>query len=320
MRILVALISTALLLWASGSTQAQWDIYNNDSPRWKMESSILALDRRGDDNGVPLITDSLTRATLFESGQATDLNTAAGVDISVQFHPYGVVEMEIEGSFARWESALDFFGPNLATPFLPPTFSPDEINYQYESNLFSLELNARREIAPGLTFLFGPRFVYLEENAQVDTTTTIIPPPPLPIFSATTQTVIDTKNPMFGGQIGAEWDFQLARDIRVHSFIKAGGYENLSSAFVQQSVSGFDDTESDRQKAAGSFVGEVGGRVYFDIIPRACSFYAGYEAMWIDNVALAPVQFITVNNADADVILGVTPFVQGAIFGFEFVH
>jgi hypothetical protein len=38
----------------------------------------------------------------------------------------------------------------------------------------------------------------------------------------------------------------------------------------------------------------------------------------IDNVALA-VQFITFNNANNDVILGVTPFIGGAVFGMEFM-
>ena len=319
MRIFVALSTAALLLWAAGSTQAQWDLYNNDSPRWKMETSILALDRQGDDNGIPLITDSLTLGTLFNSGQATDLNTAAGMEISLQFFTRYGMEMEVETSFAQWDRADTFLGPNLETPFLPG-ISPDEIDYQYESNLFSLELNARQEITPGVTFLLGPRFVYLDERIQVDSNTTIFPPVPFPIFELETQTVVDTKNPLLGGQVGAEWDFQLTADAHIQSFIKAGGYANFSSAFVQQSTTGFDDTESDREKSAGSFVGELGGRIYFAVIPSACSVYAGYEAMWIDNVALAPVQFTTVNNANNDVILGVTPFIQGAVFGLEFLR
>jgi hypothetical protein len=186
--------------------------------------------------------------------------------------------------------------------------------------LFSIELNVRREFTPGLTFLFGPRFLFLEERVQVDTTTAIVLPAPLPLFEFDTATVVDTKNPLLGAQVGAEWDFQLTRDINVQSYIKVGGYENFSSASVQQSATGFEDTESDRQKAAGSFVGEVGGRVYFNIIPSACAFYAGYEASWIDNVALAPVQFITVNNPNNDVILGVTPFMHGAVFGLQFMR
>ncbi len=319
MRILVALSTAALLLWTAGSTQAQWDLYNNDTPRWKMEASVLALDRPGDDNGVPLISDSLTLATLFNSGQATDLNTAPGMDISLQwFNRYGI-EMELEGAYARWDRADTFLGPNLETPFLPG-FSPNDINYEYESNLFSLELNVRREFTPGLTFLFGPRFVFLEERVQVDTTTTITPPVPFPIFDIETETIVDAKNPLFGGQVGAEWDFLVSRDINVQTYIKVGGYGNFSSASVHQSTTGFDDTESDRQKSAGSFVGEVGGRVYFNVVPSACAFYAGYEASWIDNVALAPVQFITVNNANNDVILGVTPFMHGAVFGLQFMR
>jgi hypothetical protein len=316
---MVALICSALVLCAAGTAQAQWDVFHNDTPRWKMEASVLALDRPGDDNGIPLITNSLTRETLFQSGQATDLNGTAGVDISVQFHPYGVVEMEIEGSFARWDTAHDFFGPNLSTPFLPD-LSPDEINYRYDSDLFSIELNGRREIAPGLTFLLGPRFVYLAETVQTNTSTQIVPAPPLPVFDFETETIIDTKNPLVGAQLGAEWDFLLTRDIRIHSFIKAGGYANFSSATRRNTVTGFDPDLVESTKSAGSFVGETGGRIYFDIYPRACSLYLGYEATWIDNVALAPVQFVTVNNPNSDVILGVTPFIQGGVFGLEFVY
>jgi hypothetical protein len=62
----------------------------------------------------------------------------------------------------------------------------DEIDYEYDSDLFSLEWNIRRE-CPGTTFLFGPRFIFLEERVQVDTATTIIPPIPLPIFDAKPQ-------------------------------------------------------------------------------------------------------------------------------------
>lgn len=317
MRILVALSTAALLLWTAGSTQAQWDVFNNDCPQWKMEASILALDRPGDDNGVPLITNSLTLETLFNSGQATDLNTAAGMDISLQWHNRFGVELELEGSFAGWDRSDTFLGPNLETPFLVG-LSPDEINYQYDSDLFSIELNHRQEFTPGLTLLCGPRFLFLEERVQVDTSTTITPPVPLPIFQFDTSTIVDAKNPLLGAQVGAELDFQLTQNINIQGFIKAGGYENFSSASIFQATTGFDDTESDRQKSAGSFVGEVGGRAYFIVLPGSCSFYAGYEAMWIDNVALAPVQFITVNNANNDVILGVTPFIHGAVFGFEF--
>jgi len=318
-KFLVALSTAALLLWTTGSTYAQWDVYNNDSPRWKMEASVIAADRPGDDNGIPLINNSLTLEPLFTSGQATDLNTAPGMEISLQYFNQFNVEMEIEGSLIHWDRADTFEGPNLETPFLIG-LSPDFIDYNYESDLFSIEWNCRQELAPGLTFLIGPRFLYLEERAQVNTQTTILPPIPLPEFTFFTESTIDTENPLLGVQVGAEWDFQITRDLYANGFIKAGVYENFSSAFVAQSVTGFDDTESDRQKNAGSFVGELGGKIYYSIIPSSCSVFIGYEANWIDNVALAPVQFITFNNLNDDVVLGVTPFFHGAVFGFEFMR
>lgn len=319
MRKLIALCSAVMGLSFGGSAAAQWDLYHNDAPRWRMEGSLLAMDRSGDDNGLPLITDSLTLETLFNSGQATDLNTDLGVDISILSHPYGPVEWELEGLFARWETARYFNGPNLETPFLPG-LSPDSIDYVYDSDLFSLELNARREWGPGFTFLIGPRFVYLDERVQTDTSTTIVQPIPLPDFTFQTQTIVDTKNPLVGGQVGAEIDWLLTQSLRMHGYVKAGGYANFSSAFVSQAATGLDTTNSDRQKSAGSFLGELGGRLYYQISPRACSFFLGYQAIWIDNVALAPVQFVTVNNINEDVILGVTPFIQAAEFGFEFTY
>lgn len=318
MRISVALITAALLTWATCSTQAQWDAFNNDSPRWKMEASILALDRSGDDNGIPLVSDTLTLETLLDSDRATDLNTAAGMDILLQFQNRFGVEMDIKGSYARWDRDANIIGPGIETPFLPIGFEPFDVNYLYESDLFSLELNCRREITPCFTFLYGPRFVYLDEHVQFDTATEIVPPVPLPIFDIETTDTVDTKNPLLGFQIGADLDFQLVGNFYMKGFIKAGAYANWSTAFLQHQETGFDDIESERHKSGGSFVGETGGRIYYWIIPSACSFYAGYQAQWIDNLALAPVQLYTFDNIDEDVILGSTAFIQGAVFGFEF--
>ena len=66
----------------------------------------------------------------------------------------------------------------------------------------------------------------------------------------------------------------------------------------------------------GSFVGEVGGKVYFDAIPGSLSFFLGYEATWIDNVALAPVQAQTLTPTE--IITGVTPFFHAVTFGAQY--
>lgn len=319
MKVIVALSTAALLLWTAGATHAQWDIYNNDSPRWKMEATGLALDRPGDDNGLVLISDDLTLTPLFVSGQATDLNTSPGMDVSLQYFNRFGMEMEIEGMLAHWDRSDQFIGPGLATPFVPDVLF-DEINYGYDSDLFSLEWNFRQEFTPGVTLMWGPRFVYLEEVAAVDATAEIIPPIPFPPFDLNASVAASTKNPLLGLQVGAEWDFQLTRDMYAEGFIKAGVYENFSSSFLVREVTGFDPIESEATKNAGSFVGELGGRIYYSIIPSGCSLFVGYEAQWIDNVALAPVQMLTFDNPDADVILGVTPFFHGAVFGLEFLH
>ncbi len=235
--------------------------------------------------------------------------------MSMMFHGPAGREIEIETSYAQWDTAYTFYGEHLATPFLP-NVNPHDINYDYDSRLFSIELNIRRECTPGLTFLIGPRFVSLEEHAHFDSLTTIIFPPPQENSEFFTDNRIDTTNPLIGGQVGMEWNFQFSRDISVNSFVKAGGFANAARATLTSETSIQQLTEERRTKNSGAFVGEVGGRVNYDIFPQALTAFIGYQAMWIDGVALAPAQFINVHNNGA-LFVENTPFFQGAVFGLE---
>jgi hypothetical protein len=296
-------------------SQAQWAYYNNDSSRFSIDASVILLDREGDDNNVALIQNDLTLAPLLTSGQATDLNTTAGIEMAMMFHGPAGREIEIESSYAQWDTAFSFFGENLETPFLP-NLNPHDINYAYDSQLFSIEVNIRREWTPGLTFLIGPRFLSLQEHTEFDSQTTIIIPPPQPNVEFVTRNVIDTTNPLIGGQIGMEWDFQLSRDLYVNSYIKAGAFGNAARATLTSETTIQALLEERRTKNSGAFVGEVGGRLNYSIFPSALSAFVGYQAMWIDGVALAPPQFINVNN-DGALFVANTPFFHGAVFGLE---
>ena len=61
-----------------------------------------------------------------------------------------------------------------------------------------------------------------------------------------------------------------------------------------------------------AFLGEVGGKVHFDLIPNCLSAYAGYEATWIDGIALAPAN---VGNLGPAVITQNTSFWHAITFG-----
>ena len=69
---------------------------------------------------------------------------------------------------------------------------------------------------------------------------------------------------------------------------------------------------SNLTRTVGTFLGEVGGRVHFDIVPGNVSVFAGYEATWLDQVGLAPAQFLA---GLGSVTVSNTPFIHGIVFG-----
>ncbi|NIO39282.1 MAG: hypothetical protein GTO41_03200 [Burkholderiales bacterium] len=69
------------------------------------------------------------------------------------------------------------------------------------------------------------------------------------------------------------------------------------------------------EKSHGSLVAEVGGKLYYDVVPGTASFFLGYEATWLDGVAVAPSQAI--NNFNP-INSSTTPFINGAVLGAMF--
>jgi len=56
--------------------------------------------------------------------------------------------------------------------------------------------------------------------------------------------------------------------------------------------------------------------VYADIVPNTASLYVGYEATWIDGIAVAPAQLIPSNFGGVETAN--TVFFQAVTFGFSF--
>ena len=99
----------------------------------------MAYDRPGTQLALPLITDGVTNASLFDSNDATDLGTAFGADVKFNFVARGGRELQIRTMLANWDTNTEIIGANLQSPFFPVTGpAPTTVNYAYDSDYFSI--------------------------------------------------------------------------------------------------------------------------------------------------------------------------------------
>ena len=171
----------------------------------------------------------------------------------------------------------------------------------------------------GVTFLFGPRFFYMNENVQVDAT---VPDGFLPGIDSVVQVQSKTKNPLIGAQIGVEFRKPIGRDMVALGFIKGALMGNAARAnVVTSTIVGTAllnrTTLLDERSTHLAGIVEVGGRLHYDIVPGNISAYAGYEATWFDGAVTATAQILEVaaNPTAPTLIHNNTPFFGGLVFG-----
>lgn len=320
----LTLFSTVFVLLANlawiDQIHAQWPQATAKNPRFSAEFGIKGYDRPGDELMLPLITNGDTGATLFNSEQATDLGTAVGAEVKFNFESGYGRELEFRMILADWdENVFTVDGTSLQSPFFPtPGAEPTTVTYGYESDYFSAELMARRSIKPGITIMAGPRIVSTKDQVNIGGSLVVDPLDGSPPVTVTQTSRTEATNILIGLQTGFEFNFPVTRDMHLNSYIRAGGYMNPTEV-NQTSFDTINTTPvtTRNSKSTGSFLGEIGARLYVDIIPDTFSAYVGYEANWIDGIALAPAQLLT---TDADgVQTGNTPFFNGVTFGAQ-VH
>lgn len=316
------LVTTIVVLMATAAfvskTHAQSPWATTKDPRWTVELGGKIYDRPGDDLGLPLITDGITMESLFNSGQASELGTTAGAEIKFGFVSQRGRELEIRSIITDWKQNFEITGPNLLSPFFTvPGPAPTTVNYDYQSDFFSIELMARRAISPGITFMCGPRIVSTKDEVKFTGSLLVDPgdgSPPV-VFSQTQ--ITEATNILLGLQAGFEGNFPITQDIYVNGFIRTGGYTNPTevTTTITDNVSTI-PTVAQELKSTGSFLGEVGGRVYVDIVPNSFSGYVGYEATWIDGIAVAPAQLLP--SGTGGIETANTIFFHAITFGVTF--
>ena len=317
------LVATVIVLLANAAfvstTHAQWPSVATKDPRWTVEFGGRAYQRPGDELGLPLITDGITMESLFDSGQASELGTTVGAEIKFDFVTQRGREIEIRTIIADWQQDFLIEGANLRSPFFTtPGSEPTSVDYSYGSDFFSIEVMGRRAVSPGITFMFGPRIVSTKDQVQFSGSLLVDPGDgSLPVNFTSTQ-ITEATNILIGLQAGFEFNLPVSNSIYLNGFIRTGGYTNPTEV----TTTTFDNVSTvmpvTRQlKSTGSFLGEVGGRIYGDIVPNCCSAYFGYEATWIDGIALAPAQLL-MPTGTTGVETANTPFFQAVTFGLNF--
>jgi hypothetical protein len=311
-RFLLNFAVVALAALGTAQVQAQWP--QTTSPGncgfWA-EANGAVYDRPGTDLGLSLIFDSVTLAPLYTSDDVTDLNTTVGADFRFGNNSRMCGPWEFGASIASWDTHAVVQGANLESPFFPG-FSPDRVDFFNESQFYDLEFNLRRAFAPGFTFLYGVRYLDLSDKLQYVSETD---------FGAIdffTDDVIETSNSAIGGQVGLEYNMPLAQTVYVQGFIKVAGLGNATKVDRVSSTTLNSEISSRDTKGIATFVGQAGGRVYFELLPRHLHTYAGYEATWIDGVAVAPPQFLSTGTDP--VVTANTIFWHAITFGLRFQY
>ena len=178
----------------------------------------------------------------------------------------------------------------------------------YSSKLYNGEINLRWNPTCRITMLAGFRWVELDENLDAS----LVPATRELFFNS------HTKNDLYGFQIGTDTKLWECGCFSIDGLVKGGIYNNNARQSSWTSAGAYVGEGSTSTNHV-AFLGEAGLQCKYQVTCNL-TLKAGYEAIWIDGVALAPGQMQASNfatdqfgiNTDGGV------FYHGATAGFEY--
>jgi hypothetical protein len=264
------------------------------SSRWTASADFITWDRIGSVHYALIsnVPSMLSPDPGTELLNASDLRPgfAGGPKFGLMHH--GDDGQDLEVSYLQIDGWNDFRGaayPQTGTLLMlaPGDFAqyPNDrgqgMYWNYTSQLYTAEVNARWRLGDRVTALAGFRWFDVTEDLQG----VLLPPEPLSTGSFWDSR---TKNNLYGVQIGA--DVKLLRRDRfsIDGVLKTGMFDNHAeeTTTVRMQRIQFPETAATDHLA---FVGEIGVQCKYQVAERL-SIRAGYEALWLDGVALAPGQ------------------------------
>ena len=150
--------------------------------------------------------------------------------------------------------------------------------WNYVSRLYNAEVNMRRNPWRRVTVLAGFRWVNVSEDLQGR----LPPERTVPFWES------QTKNNLYGLQIGAEGNLFERGRFAVDGMLKTGIFDNHVEEATTVSIDRILFGESATTDHL-AFLGEIGVRCKYQVTSRL-SLKVGYEAIWLQGVALAPGQ------------------------------
>jgi hypothetical protein len=278
---------------------------------WRITAAAIFLERSTPESFV--LAEDTSDPTRSLNADAFNFGFHTGWELSVarplrtgyeiEFRYFGVDQFD-----ALADVATNPAGALLRINTNPPTFDPNvqSIAARYNSQLQSCELNFRRPCGDWTSLLGGLRYLELDEQLHADLST------PAPTFTYETE----TRNRLYGGQLGAEAVLWCANRLSVDASIKAGLFGNEGHHTTAHNTTTVTDLAIDAADHA-AFVGEFGlvGDYYFT---DCFSIRLGYQLLWIESVALASEQIAVTDFGSGDGInLNGGVFYHGAYIGFE---
>ncbi|MHB0957188.1 MAG: hypothetical protein ACYC0X_14710 [Pirellulaceae bacterium] len=274
---------------------------------WTVNVGAILLHRSKARSGI-LVEDGTTDVDLANISDF-DLGWAAGPRVEIDRRltedwAIGVEYFSIDGWNAQ-RSLAD--AGNLRVPLVShdPDDYFDTASASYGSRLYSTEIMAKRQIADCVDLSAGFRSLELHESVAAQA------------YSPTLEGIADlrTSNYLYGFQGGAEavlWD--RGGPLHVAGSLKAGIYGNRVKASLYGEGTYF-TMDASESASRTSFVGELALTGIYQL-GRHTALFAGYQAMWIDGVSLAPDLITASSQQEA---MNGSPFFHGLRTGIEFV-
>ena len=184
----------------------------------------------------------------------------------------------------------------------------EAMQFVYASKLYNAEINVRWNPCCRVTMLAGFRWIELRENLEG----TLVPS----IFEPFWNT--NTKNNLYGFQIGADGKIIDSCGFSIDGLVKAGIFGNRAEQISTVNNDVF-LTGGSASTTHTAFLGEVGVQCKYQATCHL-TLRAGYEAIWLQGIALAPAQIQESNVLTGEFGINSNSgvFYHGATAGFEY--
>jgi hypothetical protein len=189
--------------------------------------------------------------------------------------------------------------------------SRETMLFDYASRLYDAECNVRWNPICRLTMLAGFRYVSLQEDLSegrlftgASAATTFYP-----------DWITNVRNDLYGFQVGADGLIYECGCFSIDGLCKAGVFGN----HAVQSTIAVNTGPLTGSTTHTAFLGEAGVQCKYRVT-RGLVLKAGYEALWLQGVALAPGQIDQTNviTGDAGINANYGAFYHGATAGLEY--